>query len=162
MKFRAWIVVGGLVLPFAAVAETPEEWVALGARVHGGFGAFIPVGIRIGLDALKRLDARPREVSVVFFDGEKTPCPCIADGIMLATTASPGQGTLQIAPEKAPPGLMGVAIIRHRKTGKTVRYEIPAELGPKLLEWNKAFEPLGRYEAVMSAPEVFRVSTVEN
>ena len=30
-------------------AETPEEWVQLGARVHGGFGSFIPVGIRIGL-----------------------------------------------------------------------------------------------------------------
>jgi hypothetical protein len=35
-------------------AETPEEWVKLGAGVHGGFGAFIPVGIRIGEDAMKR------------------------------------------------------------------------------------------------------------
>jgi hypothetical protein len=24
-------------------AETPEEWIALGARVHGGFGAYLPV-----------------------------------------------------------------------------------------------------------------------
>jgi hypothetical protein len=40
-------------------AETPEEWVKLGARVHGGFGAFIPVGIRIGGDAMKRLRAQP-------------------------------------------------------------------------------------------------------
>ncbi len=31
-----------------ALAETPEEWVKLGARVHGAFGSFIPVGIRIG------------------------------------------------------------------------------------------------------------------
>jgi hypothetical protein len=38
-------------------AETPDEWVALGARVHGGFGGFIPLGIRIGLDALDRLHA---------------------------------------------------------------------------------------------------------
>ncbi len=29
----------------SAQAETPEEWVKLGARVHGGFGSFIPVGI---------------------------------------------------------------------------------------------------------------------
>jgi hypothetical protein len=42
----------------SAQAETPEEWITLGARVHGGFGAFIPVGIRIGLDALERLKAR--------------------------------------------------------------------------------------------------------
>jgi hypothetical protein len=51
--------------PVSAGAETPEEWVALGARVHGGFGAFIPLGIRIGLDAVKRLDAKPRELTVL-------------------------------------------------------------------------------------------------
>ena len=31
-----------------ASAETPEEWIALGARVHGAFGSFIPLGIKIG------------------------------------------------------------------------------------------------------------------
>ena len=50
-------------------AETPEEWVKLGARVHGGFGAFIPVGIRIGEDAMKRLNAQPRGLSVVYYSG---------------------------------------------------------------------------------------------
>ena len=29
-------------------------------------GAFMPVGIRIGEDAMKRLDAHPRELSVVY------------------------------------------------------------------------------------------------
>ena len=33
----------------AAKAETPEEWITLGARVHGAFGAFIPLGIKIGI-----------------------------------------------------------------------------------------------------------------
>ena len=47
-------------------AETPEEWVTLGARVHGAFGAFIPLGIKIGLDAVKRLNARPRELTVLY------------------------------------------------------------------------------------------------
>ena len=42
-------------------AETPEEWVELGTRIHGFFGGFIPVGIRIGLDARERLD---REVDL--------------------------------------------------------------------------------------------------
>jgi len=146
----------------AAHAETPEEWVRLGTRIHGGFGAFIPVGIRIGIDALERLQARPRELSVLYLDGERTPCPCIADGIMMATTASPGQGTLQISAEKAPPGLMGLAIIRHRKTGRALRYEIPAEFAPKLLEWNKTLDALGRYDAVMKAAEPFRVILLEN
>ena len=53
-----------LLLSFSAKAETPEEWIALGARVHGAFGAFIPLGIKIGLDATKRLNAKPRELTV--------------------------------------------------------------------------------------------------
>ena len=48
--------------PSIARAETPEEWVKLLSRVHGGFGSFLPVGIRIGEDAMKRLNAKPREL----------------------------------------------------------------------------------------------------
>ena len=32
-------------LPLTIKAETPDEWIALGARIHGAFGAFIPLGI---------------------------------------------------------------------------------------------------------------------
>src|SRR5215813_7951498 len=91
-----------ILLSLPAQAETPTEWIALGARVHGAFGAFIPIGIRIGLDAKERIKAEPRGLTVTYYTGEKAPCPCIADGVMLATNASPGQGTLVIAPEKAP------------------------------------------------------------
>ena len=120
-------VVGGTLALSAGHAETPEEWIKLGARVHGGFGAFIPAGIRIGLDALEQLKAEPRGVTVTFYTGEKAPCPCIADGVMLATQASPGQGTLQVAAEKAPPGLLAVVIVRDRKSGAGVRYSISDE-----------------------------------
>jgi formylmethanofuran dehydrogenase subunit E len=98
-------------------AETPEEWVKLGARVHGGFGAFIPVGIRIGEDAMKRLHAQPRELSVVYYSGEGVPCPCSVDGVMLAVGASPGQGSVQVAAEKSPSGTFAVVVIRPRKGG---------------------------------------------
>src|SRR5438094_8379832 len=86
-------------LGMPAQAETPAQWIELGARVHGAFGAFIPIGIRIGLDAKERIKA-PRGLTVTYYTGEKAPCPCIADGVMLATGASPGQGTLVIAPDK--------------------------------------------------------------
>ena len=59
----------------AARAETPEEWVKLGARVHGGFGAFIPVGIRIGEDAMKRLNAQPRECRSSITAAKASPAP---------------------------------------------------------------------------------------
>jgi formylmethanofuran dehydrogenase subunit E len=140
-----------------ARAETPDEWIALGARIHGAFGAFIPVGIRIGLDARQRLNAELRTLTVTYYSGEKAPCPCIVDGIMLATQASPGQGTLQVAPDKAPGGLLGVAIIRNRKTGEALRYTIGEDWLPRILGWNKSFDPAGRYQAAMAAEGLFQV-----
>src|SRR5207247_9865559 len=88
-------------LSLPAQAETPTEWIELGARVHGAFGAFIPIGIRIGLDAKERIKAEPRGLAVTYYTGEKAPCPCIADGVMLATSARPGHGTRVIASERA-------------------------------------------------------------
>ena len=138
-------------------AETPEQWIELGARVHGGFGAFIPAGIRIGLDALQRLAAQPRGVSVIFYSGEKSPCPCIADGVMIATQASPGQGTLQVAAEKAPAGLLAVVVVRDRKSAATLRYAVKDEWMGRIADWNKTLDPAGRYQAVMSADGLFEV-----
>ena len=142
----------------AVHAETREEWIGLGARVHGAFGAFIPVGIRIGQDALQRLKAEPREVAVTYYDSDKAPCACIADGIMIATAASPGQRTLTIAAEKAPAGALAVAVLKHRKTGAEVRYTVQETWLPKLGEINKAHDPAGRYDEIMKAEGLFEVS----
>jgi len=98
--------------------------VALLSRVHGGFGSFLPIGIRIGEDAIKRMGAKPRELSVVFYQGEGVPCPCPADGVMLAVGASPGQGTLQVAAEKSPPGTFAVVTIRPRTGGDGLKYTV--------------------------------------
>src|SRR2546428_13630129 len=97
--FRTVLCAALILLGLPAQAERSTQWIELGARVHGAFGAFIPIGIRIGLDAKERIKADPRGLVVTYYTGEKAPCPCIADGVMLATNASPGQGTLVIAPE---------------------------------------------------------------
>ena len=60
-----------ILLSLPARAETPTEWIELGARVHGAFGAFIPVGIRIGLDAKERIKAEARGLAVTYYTGEK-------------------------------------------------------------------------------------------
>lgn len=143
-----------------ARSETRDEWIALGTRVHGGFGAFVPVGIRIGLDALERLKAKPRDVTVTYFDSDKAPCACVSDGIMIATAASPGQRTLQIAAEKAPAGSMALAIIRNKQTGETIRYAVAESWMPQLAAWNKTLDPAGRYDAVMNADGLFEVAPV--
>jgi formylmethanofuran dehydrogenase subunit E len=143
-----------------AHAETRDEWVTLGARIHGAFGPFIPVGIRIGLDAADRLKADPRGLTVIYYNGTRPPCPCVADGVMIATRASPGQGTLQISPDKAPDGMMAVIVIKNRKTGEGLRYSITDEWLPKILGWIK-LDPSARYDAAMSAEGLFQVETVK-
>jgi len=146
-----------LLLAAAARAETPEEWVQLGTRVHGFFGGFIAVGIRIGLDAKERLQAEPRTLSVLYYQGEKAPCPCVLDGVMLAVQASPGQGTVRVAPEKAPAGMIAVILIRERKSGGAgLRYAIADDRLPEFLAWNKE-EPLKRFEEAMAAVGMFTV-----
>ena len=149
-----------ILLSLPAQAETPAQWIELGARVHGAFGAFIPVGIRIGLDGKERIKADSRGLAVTYYTGEKAPCPCIADGVMLATNASPGQGTLVIAPEKAPAGLLAVVVVRNRKTGEGFRYIVTDAWLPKALEWNKTYDPAGRFDAAMNAEGLFEVAPV--
>ena len=155
------IVIAALLLfllpPICANAETPDEWVTLGTRVHGGFGAFIPLGIKIGLDAVSRLDAKPRELSVLYYDSDTSPCACFADGIAIATYASVGQRTLTIAPEKAPPGAVAVIVIRPRKGGAGFKYTIRMSALATLGKMNKDFAPRARYDAVMGANGLFQV-----
>ena len=146
----------------AARAETPEEWVKLGARVHGGFGAFIPVGIRIGEDAMRRLNAAPRELKVAFYQGEGTPCPCSVDGVMLAVSASPGQGSVEVAAEKSPPGTFAVVVIRPRKGGDGLKYTVPMSHMAKLGEINRTIQdPIQRYAAVMAIADLYSVEPVK-
>lgn len=81
---------------------------------------------------------------------------------MIATGASPGQGTLHMAPEKAPDGLFASVVIHNRKTNEAVRYTIPDELGPRIIEWNRSLNPSGRFDAVMNAEGIFQAHPVQN
>ncbi|MCC6890367.1 MAG: hypothetical protein IT536_17725 [Hyphomicrobiales bacterium] len=151
------VVAALLTAAMPARAETPDEWVALGARVHGGFGAFIPLGIRIGLDAVERLKAPPRTLAVVYHDNDRVPCACFADGIAIATYASVGQRSLTIAAEPAPTDTAAVIAIRPRKGGAGYKYTIPMEVLDRLVAMNKTLTPRQRYDAVMAAPGLFAV-----
>ena len=150
-----------LVLSSFAKAETPEEWIALGARVHGAFGAFVPLGIKIGLDATKRLNAKPRELTVLYYDSDTSPCACFADGIAIATYASVGQRTLTIAPQKAPSETAAVIVIRPRQGGAGFKYTIPMLALAKLGPMNKNLDPRGRYDAVMTTDGLFLVEPIQ-
>ncbi len=157
MAFAA-LALGGIA---PACGETPDEWVALGARVHGGFGAFIPLGIRIGLDALERLNAKPREVSVTYYDSDKAPCACFADGVAIATVASVGQRSLKVEAENAPDGDAAVIVIRSRQGGAGYKYTVPLSALAQLGKMNSELDPRGRYDAVMKADGLFAVAPLQ-
>jgi formylmethanofuran dehydrogenase subunit E len=108
----------------------------------------------------RKLHADPRGLTVTYYNGAKPPCLCVADGVMIATQASPGQGTLQIAPERASDGTMAVIVIKNRKTGEGLRYTISDEWLPKILAWLKT-DPSARYDSAMNAEGLFQVEEIK-
>jgi hypothetical protein len=132
--------------------ENRDYWIERGAQIHGGFGSLIALGIRIGDDAMRVLEAERRELDVTYVSGKTAPCPCVADGIMVVTMASPGQGTLRVAAEPAEEGVYGRAVFRHRKTGKAVEYTIANGVSALIGTANSA--PVGkRWSLIMDAPQ---------
>ncbi len=132
--------------------ENRDYWIERGAQIHGGFGSLIALGIRIGDDAMRVLEAERRELDVSYTSGKSAPCPCVADGIMVVTMASPGQGTLRVAVELAENGVFGRVVFRHRKTGKMAEFIIPDSVQP-LMQAANAQTPDIRWAMVMDAPE---------
>ena len=77
---------------------------------------------------------------------------------MLAVSASSGQGSVQVAAEKSPPGTFAVVIVRPRKGGDGLKYTVPMSVMPKLGEINKTIEtPLARFHVVTKIAVLFTV-----
>ncbi len=129
-----------------------DHFIQLGEAVHGGFGPLIALGIRIGDDALKTLGVGPRTVDVTYYSGKAAPCPCVVDGIMLVTTASPGQGTLRVADESAADGQYGRVVVLHKRSGRAVEYLIPESIAA-LVKSAMNGNPDKRWSVMMGAPE---------
>jgi len=129
-----------------------DYYIEMGEAVHGAFGPLIALGIRLGDDALKTLGASPRGVDVTYFAGKDAPCACAVDGIMLVTTASPGQGTLRVAAEPAAEGQHARVVIRHRRSGRAVEYVILDGVAALAAEASKG-APEKRWTVMMDAPE---------
>jgi hypothetical protein len=54
---------------------------------------------------------------------------------------------------------MAVIVIRNRKTGEGLKYTVADDWLPEILDWNKS-DPSGRYDAAMSADDLFRAEPV--
>ena len=151
MKFIASTVatLAALLICVPLKAQTPEQWTQWGTVVHGGFGSLIAYGIRIGDDALKRLDAKKGAVIVEYADNPAAPCACVADGIAIAVTASIGQRSLRLSDTTAPSHLLARVIFTHKETRQTAIYELPWTALAQMGEINRRLPPEQRYAAVM-------------
>jgi formylmethanofuran dehydrogenase subunit E len=159
-RLRQFTLVAALGLTAQAThAQTPEQWVEWGDRVHGGFGSLIALGIRVGLDAMERMGAERRQLSVHYVDGPQTPCPCVLDGIAIAVSASLGQRTLSLDPQRTAPGLLARVTFTHKQSGRKLTYELPQAALPMMQTINRDAKGVGRYEAVikLEPASLFRV-----
>jgi hypothetical protein len=145
-----------------AAPDVRDGWIELGRRIHGGFGSLIALGIRLGFDASLRTGGRVREFDVTYFEGPGSPCPCVADGIMAALAASPGQRTLRVSSEPAPAGALARILIRHKPSGALLEYTIPMAAMSGLGAINRA-PPEERWDYVMRQPfeTLFEVAVLE-
>ncbi|MGL5114570.1 MAG: formylmethanofuran dehydrogenase subunit E family protein [Beijerinckiaceae bacterium] len=133
-------------------ASNRDHFIQLGEAVHGGFGPLIALGIRIGDDAMKTLGAGPRQLDVTYHSGPQAPCPCIVDGVMIVTTASPGQGALRVSSEPAGAAEHGRIVFLHKRSGRRLEYVIPLGVARLVAEGLKG-DPERRWSVIMDAPE---------
>lgn len=156
----SFALLSSLVLCMSAKAQSAEQWTQWGTVVHGGFGSLIAYGIRIGDDALKRLDAERRQVIVEYADNPAAPCACVADGIGIAVTASVGQRSLKISETNAPNHLLGRVKFTHKTTQQSVVYELPMAALGMMGDINMRVPASQRYDAVMQldSHKLFSVS----
>ena len=137
----------------AETAPSVQQWVDWGSVVHGGFGSHIALGIRIGQDAMHRLQAQRRELIVSVTPGNKAPCACVADGITVATSASSGQGSMKVQAPAEDSSFLAIVKIHKRQGGPRITYFIPASAASLLSEMNSGQVPENRYRLVMATPQ---------
>ena len=149
MNFKNFIVTESLgTIAQSSLAQTNEQWVEWGDRVHGGFGSLIAYGVLIGNDSLVRLNAQRRDVTVEYTDGANTPCACVLDGIAIAVSASLGQRTMKLNEFRTEDGLLARIKFTNKKTSQSIAYELPMSVMPLMAAINKDYESSKRLEAV--------------
>jgi formylmethanofuran dehydrogenase subunit E len=163
------LLVAAAVIPGPIVEAPPrraagEDWITLGTRVQGEFDSYTALGIRIGLDALEQLQTARGEVDITLFDGPLTRCPCAADGLMLATGATPGRETFRVDAAWAGEDDFALIVVRDRKSGRTMRCTVPLNVRELLDRWNRlapAFLAEARVLSISKIASVDRDETVE-
>ena len=99
--------------------EDPKEWLAFGQKFHGHKCPAMPMGLRVGAAALKKLGIeRAKDGQLVAFVdlGEDHCATCYADGLQVILGATFGKGNLK----KTHKGKWAVTVV-DTKTERAVR-----------------------------------------
>ena len=154
--------VGTLALAVPVHAQSDAQWTEWGSRVHGGFGSLIAYGVVIGQDALQRLHAQRRELSVHYVDGPQTPCACVLDGVSVAVSASLGQRTLVLDEQRAEPGVLARIRFTRRDNGAALEYVLPQAMLARMATINQEVPTARRLAAVRRLPahDLFQVREI--
>ncbi len=146
----------------AAADSEVAHWIDLGAAVHGGFGSLIAAGIILGEAGLEATAPEGRfDLLVSYRSHPDAPCPCVIDGLQVATGASLGQGTLVLEPDPAPADTFGVATFTNRATGAVWQATIPMSAWPELAEANTDTNPHERWHIVAGMADLFTLERLE-
>ncbi len=107
-----------------------ERLVSMGTELHGHYGAFMVVGIRMGLLALEKLESKGQfDLRAVSEAGNRTPLSCLNDGIQIATGCTLGKGNITVLDKDTP------AVTFETKSGRGVRIELVPEVRQKIFSW---------------------------
>jgi len=83
--------------------ESFDNLIKKGVYFHGHLGPFLIIGMRMGLVALKRLDAKGHfDMRAIVETGLKTPLSCIVDGVQMSTGCTLGKGNIKVIDKKKP------------------------------------------------------------
>lgn len=114
----------------AAIVERHgvEEWNAalLASELHRHLGIYSILGVKMGIRAREILDAGVDELRVTSLAGSEPPLSCLTDGLQVATGATLGRGTVEVAPGESAPAAVFVM------DGRRVRLELEPSVSARI------------------------------
>lgn len=126
-----------LPLPHYHRQESDPAWMSYAVQLHGHLGPMLMFGARMGMAALREVDAKGYFDVDVICEGPfaKPPASCFLDGLQISTGATLGKRNLQYIESK-----QIVVHVKNTRTGKT------AELRPQeeFMALLPQPEPLGK------------------
>ncbi|MCW5943400.1 MAG: formylmethanofuran dehydrogenase subunit E family protein [Fimbriimonadaceae bacterium] len=139
----------------APLVPEPVQWEGP-RRFHGHLGPWLALGIRLGQEGLRRVEAQGHfDVIVEATCHLGVPVSCLLDGLQWGTGATTGKRNLLVHE-----GSPATVRIENSETHASVRFHLHDDLRPLFRSWMAEFGEQGATQAVWDAP-LDRLATLE-